>query len=164
MRTITIILFVAALCGCSDWYLRGTRSDLIKIKTAALEVGAAPVLGRAIRQELAFSGVRVTKKSDAQAVLELTGEEFDRRVLSVDPDTGKVREIELGLAVGLTVRDKGGKLLAPYRNLTWTRDFVFDETALLGTTEQENVIRRELADDAAKTIVLQLEAIDPGAN
>lgn len=163
-RSTVWMMLLVLLAGCSDWYLRGSRQDLVKIRTAAIEVGAAPVLGQALRRELSLSGVGIRSRKDAEAVVELTREEFDRRVLSVDPDTGKVREIELGLAVGITVRSPEGELLAPYQSLSWTRDFVFDETALLGTIEQESVIRRELAEDAAKTIVLRLEAIDPGAN
>lgn len=161
-----VFLSLAAPClltACSDWHLRGTRTDLVSIKTVAINGTSAPVLAQALRRELALSGVSVRKRQEAEAVLELTREEFDRRVISVDPDTGKVREIELSLEVGITVRNKEGELLTPYQNLNWVRDFIFDETALLGTNEQEQVIRRGLAEDAAKTVVLRLETIEPQA-
>ena len=159
---LTIILSIALLTsGCGDWHLRGTRTDLINLKAVTINGTAAPVLRLALLRELAFSNVRVVKRANSEAVLELGREQFDRRVVSVDPDTGKVRELELTMEVGFAVRDKEGNLLAPYQNLSWLRDFVFDETALLGTNEQETVIRRELAEDAAKTIVLRLETIEP---
>ena len=159
---LTIILSIALLTsGCGDWHLRGTRTDLINLKAVTINGTAAPVLRLALLRELAFSNVRVVKRANSEAVLELGREQFDRRVVSVDPDTGKVRELELTMEVGFAVRDKEGNLLAPYQNLSWLRDFVFDETALLGTNEQESVIRRELAEDAAKTIVLRLETIEP---
>ena len=159
---LTIILSIALLTsGCGDWHLRGTRTDLVSLKAVAINGTAAPVLQRALIRELRISNVRIVKRGDSQAVLELGREEFDRRVVSVDPETGKVRELELTMEVGFAVRDKDGNLLAPYQNLSWLRDFVFDETALLGTNEQERVIRRELAEDAAKTIVLRLETIEP---
>ncbi|MGR8947502.1 MAG: LPS-assembly lipoprotein LptE [Gammaproteobacteria bacterium] len=161
MRLILIMLAVGGLSACGDWHLRGTRTDLVNLKSVAINGRAAPVLQQALLRELAYSNVRVVARADSEAVLELGREEFDRRVVSVDPDTGKVRELELTLEVGFAVRDKDGNLLAPYQNLNWLRDFVFDETALLGTNEQESVIRRELAEDAAKTIVLRLETIDP---
>ena len=66
----------------------------------------------------------------------------------------------MSLEVGFAVRDNEGNLLAPYQDLNWQRDFVFDETALLGTNEQQSVIQRELAEDAAKTIVLRLETVE----
>ena len=159
-RLIMILLTLTALTGCSDWYLRGTRSDLVNVKTVAIRGTAAPVLARALATELRLSNVQVVKRSEAEAVLELGREQFDRRVVSVDPDTGKVRELELSLEVGLAVRDNEGNLLAPYQDLNWQRDFVFDETALLGTNEQQSVIQRELAEDAAKTIVLRLETVE----
>ena len=161
--SIIAITALSLLSACGDWHLRGTRTDLVKIKSVAINGVAAPILTIELNQELYYSGVARTNRADAEAILELTREEFDRRVISVDPDTGKVREIELSLEVGITVRDKKGKLLSPYQNLQWVRDFIFDETALLGTTEQELVIRRELAKDAAKTILLRLETIEPEA-
>ena len=160
-RLISLLLVLVALTACSDWHLRGTRSDLVNVKTVAIRGTAAPVLSRALATELRLSNVQVVKRSEAEAVLELGREQFDRRVVSVDPDTGKVRELELSLEVGFAVRDKEGNLLAPYQDLNWQRDFVFDETALLGTNEQQNVIQRELAEDAAKTIVLRLETVEP---
>jgi outer membrane lipopolysaccharide assembly protein LptE/RlpB len=143
-----------ALTACGDWHLRGTRTDLVSIRTVAINGASAPILTQALRRELSLSGVSVRRRADSEAVIELTTEEFD---------TGKVREIELSLEVGITVRNKDGDLLAPYQNLNWVRDFIFDETALLGTNEQEQVIRRGLAEDAAKTVVLRLEAIEPSA-
>jgi outer membrane lipopolysaccharide assembly protein LptE/RlpB len=99
-------------------------------------------------------------KSDVQAVIELSEEEYDRRVLSVDPDTGKVREVELGLEVKFSVRGRDGKLLIPPERLSWVQDFVFDENSLLGTTERESIIELELAQDAARSIMLRLETIE----
>lgn len=161
LRIAFTLMVVVCATSCSDWHLRGTRTDLVQIKTIAINGTNAPILTQALNQEFSYSGVRVTNRSEAEAILELTNEEFDRRVISVDPDTGKVREIELSMEIGMTVRGQDGKLLAPYQNLNWVRDFVFDETALLGTNEQEQVIRRQLADDAAKTVVLRLETIEP---
>ena len=160
-RHILLLLAVVTLFGCGDWHLRGTRSDLVKLKSVAINGSAAPVLTRALITELSYSNVSVVNRSQAEAVLELGREEFDRRVVSVDPDTGKVRELELTMEAGFAVRDKDGNLLSPYQDMFWQRDFVFDETALLGSTEQQQVIRQELAEDAAKTIVLRLETVEP---
>jgi outer membrane lipopolysaccharide assembly protein LptE/RlpB len=154
-----VILGCACLIGCGDWYLRGTRTDTVPFDSAYLSGATAPRLQAALRQELGYSGVRLAPKKDAQATIELTDETFDRRVLSVDSDSGKVREVELGLEVRFSVRGKDGKLLIPPEKLSWEQDFIFDESSLLGTTETAEVIRRELAEDAALTIILRLETI-----
>jgi outer membrane lipopolysaccharide assembly protein LptE/RlpB len=80
--------------------------------------------------------------------------------LSVDPISGKVREVEVGLEVGFSVRAKDGKLLAPFQKMRWVQDYVFDESSLLGTYEQQSTIQGELSQDAAATILLRLETIE----
>ncbi len=151
---------LACLGGCSDWYLRGTRTSSVPIKSAHVSAATAPKLRIQVDRELRLRGVTLASKKDAQATIELSNENFDRRVLSVDPDTGKVREVELGLEVGYSVRANDGKLLSAPQKLSWVQDFVFDETSLLGTTERESIIQRELSEDAAQTILLRLETIE----
>jgi len=157
-------LVVFGLVGCSDWYLRGTRANAVAIKSAYVSASRAPRLQRALNRELTRSGVKRVSKKDAEAMIELMDEEFDRRVLSVDPDTGKVREVELGLEVRFSVRAKDGKLLVPSEKLNWIQTFIFDESSLLGTVEKASTIERELSDDAAQTILLRLEAVEIAAS
>ena len=151
---------LACLSGCSDWYLRGTRTSSVPIESAHISAATAPQLRVQVESELRLRGVTLASKKNAQATIELTNENFDRRVLSVDPDTGKVREVELGLEVGFSVRAKDGKILSPPEKLTWVQDFVFDEASLLGTIDRATVIQRELSEDAAQTILLRLETIE----
>jgi len=151
---------LGCLGGCSDWYLRGTRTSSVPIESAHVSAATAPKLRYQVVSQLNLRGVRQASKKNAQATIELTNENFDRRVLSVDPDTGKVREVELGLEVGFSVRAKDGKILSPPEKLTWVQDFVFDEASLLGTVDQATVIQRELSEDAAQTILLRLETIE----
>ena len=160
-RVVSVIVVAASLSGCSDWQLRGART--IAIKSALVNAATAPRLRVAVRRELSYSGVNVSPSGDYQVKIELNEESFDRRVLSVDPDNGKVREVELGLEVSFSVRGKDGKLLVPAQKLTWVRDYVFDESSLLGTTERADIIERELAEDAAQTIVRRLEMIELGS-
>lgn len=155
-----LLSLLLSLSGCSDWHLRGTRTDVVPVKRIYLSAGSARQLRRALIQELRYAGVGVTqKRSTAEATIELLDEDFDRRVLSVDPDSGKVREVELGLEVKFSVRDANGKILVPVEKLSWVQDFVFDESSLLGTNERESIIERELSQDAAQAIILRLEAL-----
>jgi outer membrane lipopolysaccharide assembly protein LptE/RlpB len=80
--------------------------------------------------------------------------------LSVDADTGKVREMEIGLQIEMSVRAADGSLVSAPEEVTWTQDFVFDEGSLLGTEEVETTIRYELAKDAARSLIFRLEALD----
>jgi len=152
------------LSACGGWHLRGRGPGKIHFKTAFIKSANARKVSDALRQELYLRGVQVTTiRKNADVILELSGERFDRRVLSVDSKTGKVREIELGLQTYFAVRERNGKLLIPNSELSWQLDYVFDEDSLLATNEQANVVRRDLAETAATTLVLRLQAVRPSA-
>lgn len=158
LKSLLLAALVPALAACGGWELRGAGS--LPFKSAYLEASAAPTVAQAIRTELATRGIGVVaNRENADVVITLDGEAYDRRVLSVDPDTGKVREIELGLEVHYAVRSSEGKLIVPREPLTWQQDYIFDEGSLLGTVEQDFTIRRNLAESAATALVLRLRAI-----
>ena len=152
-------VLLVATAGCGGWALRGTQSD-ITVESVFIDATRAPRLAAAVNVELAYSNVPRVARKNAAVIIELNNEEFDRRVLSVDPDTGKVREVELGLEVGFVMRGRDGKELTPPEKLNWVQDYVFDESSLLGTVERAQIIERELAEDAAQTILRRLETID----
>lgn len=155
------ILISLLLAGCGGWQLRGTgKSELPFTRVFVVSEGGGYLYPWFVTQ-LGYSGVSVIKdRAQAEAVIELRRERFDRRVLSVDDQTGKVRELELGLEVEFSVRTAGGTLVAAPETLVWTQDFVFDEAALLGTEEVETTVRYELAKDAARALIFRLEALD----
>ena len=52
-----------------------------------------------------------------------------------------------------------GKLLVPVELVNWQLDYVFDEGSLLGTVEQDQTVRRDLAETAATTLMMRLQAV-----
>ena len=62
----------------------------------------------------------------------LGDETFRRRVLSVDPRTGKESEFELSYQVAFRVLDARGEELVPQQTVTLLRDYVFDPNAVAG--------------------------------
>lgn len=160
-RAVLTVLLSVLVAGCGGWYLRGTRQADLGVKRVFVVAPNSTYLRNFFVQQLNYNNITlVASKDQAEAVIELQNEEYDRRVLSVDPDTGKVREIELGLQVEVTVRARDGSLIAAPDTLNWMQDFVFDEESLLGTEEVEQTIRYELAKNAALALMLKLETID----
>jgi len=161
LALLTLLVGTLLLSACGGWHLRGTGPSLLPFKRVFIVSEGGGYLYPWFVTQLRYSGISVMKdRAEAEAVIELRREQFDRRVLSVDDQTGKVREMELGLEVEMTVRTPGGTVLAPPEILTWTQDFVFDEAALLGTEEVETTIRYELAKDTARALIFRLEALD----
>lgn len=156
-RVLPVLLATIVMSACSGWYLRGTRTSDMDITSVYVTASNAARLRAALIQGLIDRGIGITgKRASAEATIELANERYERNVLSVDPDTGKVREVELQMEAQYTVRAGDGKLIAPRQTLSWTNDFVFDEGSLLGTVEQEELLRVELANNAARAIILRL--------
>lgn len=148
------------LSGCGGWQLRGVGAGGAIAHSVYVKDSGGQVVARAVRRELRNRGAKlVAKRRDADMVVEIMEESFDRRILSIDPDTGKVREIELGLATQFSVRDGGGKLLVPRETFTSQVDYIFDETSLLGTTEQDRIVQRDLAEVAATSLALRVQTL-----
>lgn len=162
VRFVFLLVVAVTVPACGGWHLRGHGPSQLPFTSAYIKSANAPVVSSAVRKELQQRGITLAQKRvDADVVVELAAENFDRRVLSVDPRSGKVREIELGLQTYFTVRDKDGKLLVPNEAVSWQLDYVFDEDSLLATVEQDSVVRRDLAETAATTLMLRLQAVRP---
>ncbi|MGR8921252.1 MAG: LPS-assembly lipoprotein LptE [Gammaproteobacteria bacterium] len=161
LRALLLGALVLELAGCGGWKLRGTGDDSAVGYKVFLKTSGARTVGPAVRREVINRGARiVTDRADADLVLEVMGQRFDRRILSVDPDTGKVREIELSLESAFSIRRGDGTLVVPRETLSWQVDYIFDENSVLGTTAQDRIVQRDLADVAATAMVLRLSAID----
>ena len=159
---VLMVVLAVALAGCGGWYLRGSNpGSTHNFRKVFLKDNDADQLALAVRRELVNRGLRVVRKRAlADLVIEIEDERFERRILSVDPGTGKVREIELGLLAHFTVRSGDGKLLVPREPLTFQLDYVFDEGSLLGTVEQDNTVQQDLAETAATSLIFRLESIE----
>lgn len=159
-RVLVLVVAACGLAACGGWYLRGEGPHKADFSRVYLKSVRAGIVDLAVRRELFNRGLQVvSKRSDAEIVVEIEGEEYDRRILSVDPDTGKVREIELGLQTYFSVRTGDGKLLIPSEPLNWQIDYVFDESSLLGTVEQDVTVQQDLAEIAATTLVFRLQSL-----
>ncbi len=164
IRIASLLLLAVMLAACGGWHLRGTQGSTDK--QAALnnrifvKSTSARYVGPALRKELSDRGAELASgRSEADLVVEVIGQRYDRRILSVDPERGKVREIEVALFTEFLVRAATGELLIPRETIFWQLDYTFDEGSVLGTTEQDSVVRRDLAKFAATAIALRVAAL-----
>jgi LPS-assembly lipoprotein len=110
-----------------------------------------------LRIELKSAGADLTEqRGDATGVVSISGERSQRRVLSVG-SAGRASEYELFEEVTFAVEDPEGKVLLQPQTLSITRDLVFDDTQLLGTVSEAEVIRRQMQRDLARQILTRIE-------
>ncbi len=154
---LTALSLVLAGCG---FHLRGAVPSDLQLSRVYIQATGARQVAADLRRLLVINQVQVTRKRGrADAVVSLRNERFDDRVLSVDPKTGKVREYELAYRVELGIQRSDGTPLVAPDTIDLLRDLTFDETAALGKFSEQQLIRDEMTEDAAETILRRLESI-----
>nr|VFK36772.1 MAG: LPS-assembly lipoprotein [Candidatus Kentron sp. SD]VFK40372.1 MAG: LPS-assembly lipoprotein [Candidatus Kentron sp. SD] len=162
MRLIGIFIIVVSLLTGCDFRLRGSFSLPSAISSLYIQVPAnfgSRLLADKLVTLLESNGVIVaSNKKAANATLVLESESFDKRTLSVDSVSGKEREHELAYTVAYRVLATDGTELLPRQTVNLARDYLFDESAVLGTSQEESVLYREMRQDAALQIIQGLAA------
>ena len=149
-------LLGAALAGCGFQ----PRGHLALGETVrSLYVDAPPVLRHAIENALSGSGAaRAASRETADAVLLVASERFHRRVLSVDPASGREHETELAYVVEFRVGRGGENPAAAPESVRLLRDYALDAASIAAKELEEDVIRAELRREAALRILRRLDA------
>ena len=111
-------------------------------------------LGTAMRE----AGVQVVDNaSDATAILDVTYDETDQRVLSVS-----ARNVPTEFEVFYTIEYSlyaGQKNLLEVQTLTLTRDYTYDPTLVLGKAREEELLRDAIADDLVRIVLKQISTL-----
>jgi LPS-assembly lipoprotein len=165
LRPITHIiltgLVTALLAGCG-FQLRGTESAALPVsmqKVAIAGISPSHPIGVELTQSLRARGAEVMQEKDAgSAILRIQSYNVKRRVLSVSPVTGKMRELEIFLQVSFNVIGPGGNQLIQPQSVRLVRDFVFDENQVYGTSEQEATLIRDLQRDAVQQMMFRINS------
>ncbi len=158
--TNLLLIFAVLMLSACGFQLRGSSSTgTLTINNVYIQQTAASGIVQSMRSVLEGQSVSLASSAkDADIIIRLDNEAFDRRVLSVDANTGKVREFELGYKVQLQVERGGEQLLAPV-TVNQRRDYVFDENAVLGKYQEESVLNKEMLDAAARQVIRRVEAV-----
>jgi LPS-assembly lipoprotein len=160
-------LFLAALpavlatgCGFQLRRLEG-------IPFASLYIDAPPgsVVAQRIRSSLkAYGDTRLTDAAaDAEAVLKLTREDRQKTILSLS-GAGRVTEYRLSLRLSYTITGRDGHVLAAPEVIELNRDMTYDDSQVLAKGAEEQLLYRDMDDNAALRIVRRLQALKPGAS
>ncbi|MFT5131600.1 MAG: LPS-assembly lipoprotein [Gammaproteobacteria bacterium] len=153
---IIILLFTLSACG---FHLRGSQQSLsMAISEVYVSNTHANEVTNEVRLQLVGSGVKVVESKEmAKFALKLDKESFDRTVLSVSGRTGKVEEYQLTFTVNMSVIDDSGNELLSDEQIYLTREYTFDENAVLSKFGEEQLLRDELVSEAATQIVRRLD-------
>jgi LPS-assembly lipoprotein len=156
-------LLVVALLGLTTacgFHLRKMDSlpfDAIYVR------GGTPAMQRDIKRQLAGGGVKVVESAeDAQAALELMGDRYEKRIMSLS-GKGLVREYELIYNVTFRVRNSPTENWGPPQTVEQRRDFTYDDTQLLAKDAEEQRLISDMRSEAVREILRRVGSLSKQA-
>ena len=152
--SITTYLIISLLISGCGFQLRGNIDLPSELKQIAVVSENYSDLVNNLNQSLSNSDIQVVNKSDKNLYrVKIISEVFNRRQLSINI-SGRVNEYELiyNVTYQISSPDKKSK----QETFSLYRDYSFDENNIMGNTDREAQIRREMVSNAASLIFTKL--------
>ncbi|OFZ69621.1 MAG: hypothetical protein A2Z01_11805 [Betaproteobacteria bacterium RBG_16_58_11] len=159
IRWVLVLMFMLNLAACG-FELRGSAA--LPFESLYIEGGQdiAVDLERAVRP----TATKVTERAqDAQATLQVLGEEREKRILSLNR-AGRVSEFRLLYRVSFKVIDQKGRALLPTQQIELRRDITFNDSETLAKESEEALLYRDMQTDAVQQIIRRVSVIRSAAN
>lgn len=163
-RLVLWLMILAWLTGCGGepFHLRGSKPlpDLIRQGVFLQGVDPRSDFGIALRDGLEDAGVDIEGRADpALTTLTILGLNESRSVSGYS-STRQVREFNHFVTVNFRVKTPG-MAEGVERSVSAERSQVYDGKYVLGTAEEEAVIKEELRREAVRLLLLRLQALKP---
>ncbi len=157
----SLLLAVLLLTSSCGFHLRGSQAvTTTAINGIAISDAAAAGVGNEVRTLLQTLGSTIiTNADEAEYNLYLTDQLLNKSVLSVSAVTGKVEQYQLTLTVRMTVTNADQEDLLSSQQIRVTRDYAFNDAAVLGSVSEQRVLEQEMLRQAASQIVRRLNAL-----
>jgi LPS-assembly lipoprotein len=152
------VCLASLLAGCG-YRLQGTAKLSPVMATTYVETDDRYTdFNRALRERLEASGARLARnKDDATAVVRIIKDESGQRVLTVS-GRNTPEEYEVFYSIEYAVNGRTEELIAPQR-VELTREYSYDETAVLAKQKEQAILREALARDLAGLVVRRLASL-----
>lgn len=154
---VPALLVLTTACGFHLRKMESLPFDAIYVQ------GGAPAMQRDIKRQLAGGGVKVVESAeDAQAALELMGDRYEKRIMSLS-GKGLVREYELIYNVTFRVRNASTENWGPPQTVEQRRDFTYDDTQLLAKDAEEQRLVSDMRAEAVREILRRVGSLSKQA-
>lgn len=159
LRWLSLSICLSSLLAGCGWQLQGTTKLSPVMGTTYVETSDRYTdFNRALRDSLQASGARLTATAnEATAVVKIIKDESGQRVLTVS-GRNTPEEFEVFYSIEYSVRGRTEELIEPQR-LELTREYSYDETAVLAKQKEQAILREALARDLAGQVVRRLSSL-----
>ncbi len=164
-QLVALALIPLLLSGCG-FHLRGSVTlppvmAVTYIQDSRPATRISSKLGYALRKH----DITVTDQIDsplpdsaaATAILVLSGERFNQRLLSSGSST-LVKEFQLNYSITFELKDPDGKSLLARQTVHTSREQTFNETQVLAKSSEQETLQQEMMADAVRQILRRLQA------
>ena len=154
---ILLPLLLLTACG---FHLRGSQmAPTVSVSSVHLQSTNAAGITAEVKSQLQQTNTQITDTaSEAEYVLQLANEKTQRSVLSVSATTGKVEKYKLTFSVLMSI-SKGEAPLVTDESIQVSRDYTFDDEAVLGKSSEEQLLREEMIRSASSQILRRLNSL-----
>lgn len=162
-RNLLVMLMALSVVACG-FKLRGTQALPVELTTLYVQANANSPLTKKLSQSLDLSGVTmVASATDAPYTLALRKERLDRRDITVT-DKARASEFELLTEVEIVLNNRQGEEVFEPLILRSERVYQLDRNNIIGSREQETLIRQEMEDEIVRQILQRLAGVSFATN
>ena len=155
LRTLLVFMLITSLVACG-FHLRGAAD--IAYSSVFMQ-GSTLVISKNLKKTLNTNGVKVLDSpSNAELLLELVGEESEKRILSL-AGTGTVNEFELYYRVHYRTKAAGAELWSPVQTVEARRDYTYSDANLLAKQDEEKRLNENMHSDVISSLMRRLAAL-----
>ena len=162
MKALLAFLFISIFlqaCSGEGFHLRGHGNVPTLQESFYIEgINIQSPLGLALRNALKQAGSRVTQSRSKASVLLQISNLNEGKTAAGYSRARKVREYDIFLRLDYTFRNINGKdnYIAGGNHINVTRTQLYNSDFALGKAEEEETIKQELRQDAARLILVKL--------
>jgi LPS-assembly lipoprotein len=160
-RRFFLAAIPAALAAGCGFKLR--RMEGIPFASMYVDAPAGSLVAQRIRNTLSMDkSIRLTGTAgEAEAVLQLDQEVRSKTILSLS-GAGRVTEYRLGLKLTYSVSGREGRIWAAAETIELVRDMTYDDTQVLAKAAEEQLLYRDMEDNASLRILRRMQGITSG--
>lgn len=150
---IVLVLFLVSSCG---FRLRGAIDLPPEMKNIWIEgISLQGPFVNSFRTSLESAGGSISHdRNTAGMILNVLEERMERREISLD-ESGKAIEFELTYTLKYELLNPGRNIIVPEQTIVVVRDYLNVQVNVIGKSQEEDLIRKEMYNDAVRTLVRQ---------
>jgi len=152
---ITLSLGLLTACG---YHLQGAYHIPPELKSAYLEGGALPLREQLLKTVRPINGRFALAPEQSKLIIRVINEKADSRVLSLNVQ-GRSNERELLYQLDYELARPDNTVLLERQVLQIKREFFFNQQDIIARENEEKVIRGEMYQQAAASIVSRVRVV-----